>query len=96
MPGAPVDAPSRVGVPEHHDLPAGVRLPDADVLVVLRPRLARDLDDDALLAALAEAEAAGRRVDAARAALAAEVAERSRRELGADPAVGAPRVPDRG
>lgn len=84
MPGTLVDAPPRLGVPAFDELPAGVRLPDADLLVVVRPRLARELDDEDLLTALAEVEAAGRRVDAARAALAAEVAERSRRELGAE------------
>lgn len=84
MPATAVAALPRFGVPGAGALPAGVRLPDADVLVVVRPRLAPELDDDALLTALADAEAAGRRVDAARAALAAEVAERSRRELGAE------------
>lgn len=58
--------------------------PTTDVLVVPRPTAARELDDDALLAALADVEASGRRVDAARVALAAEVAERSRRELGVE------------
>ena len=57
---------------------------DVDVLVVPRPGVVRDLDDDGLLAALGEVEAAGRRVDAARVALAAEVAERSRPELGVE------------
>ncbi len=42
------------------------------------------LSDEALLAALRSAEAAGRRIDAVRARLAAEAAERSRRELGRD------------
>jgi len=52
------------------------------VLVVPRPRMAARLGDDALVAALVESEAMGRRVDALRVALAGEVAERSRRELG--------------
>ena len=56
---------------------------DGDVVVVGAGVVA-GLDDEALLAAVAQVEAAGRRVDAARAALAAEVAHRSRRELGAD------------
>jgi hypothetical protein len=40
------------------------------------------LDDDAVVRLLIEVEAAGRRLDAVRAALAGEAAERSRRELG--------------
>ena len=64
------------------DLPEGVVVPEADVLVVPRPRMAARLGDDALVAALVESEAMGRRVDALRVALAGEVAERSRRELG--------------
>ena len=65
-------------------LPAGVTVPAADVVVVPRPRTVARMDDEQLVAALVETEAAGRRVDALRAALAAEVAERSRRELGSD------------
>lgn len=65
-------------------LPDGCTAPEADVIVVPRPRTAARMDDDLLVAALVETEAAGRRIDALRAALAAEVAERSRRELGAD------------
>ena len=56
---------------------------DGDVVVV-GAGLVAGLDDEALLAAVAQVEAAGRRVDAARVALAAEVAHRSRRELGTD------------
>lgn len=63
-------------------LPGGVVAPEAEVVVVPRPRVAARMDDDELVAALVEVEAVGRRVDAARVALAAEVAERSRRELG--------------
>ncbi|MBX9246258.1 DUF222 domain-containing protein [Actinotalea ferrariae] len=84
MSGSLVDSSAPPAAQAWDALPAGVRLPDADVLVVVRPWVARELADDDLLDALAEVEAAGRRVDAARAALAAEVAERSRRELGTE------------
>lgn len=63
-------------------LPEGAVAPEADVVVIPRPRTVARMGDEQLVAALVEAEAAGRRVDALRAALAAEVAERSRRELG--------------
>lgn len=65
-------------------LPEGMVAPEADVVVVPRPRTVARMDDEQLVAALVETEAAGRRVDALRAALAAEVAERSRRERGGD------------
>lgn len=65
-------------------LPAGVTRSHAEVLVVPRPWIVQDLDDDELVAGLAEAEALGRRVDALRVALAAEAAARSRRGLGVD------------
>lgn len=63
-------------------LPSWVARMEADVVVVPQPWIVPRMDDEQLIAALAEAEAAGRRVDALRAALAAEAAERSRRELG--------------
>jgi len=65
-------------------LPDGMTAPEADVVVIQRPRMAARMDDDQLVAALVESEAAGRRIDALRAALAAEVADRSRRDLGSE------------
>ena len=50
----------------------------------VRPSAVPRLDDDAVVRLLGEVEALGRRVDALRVALAGEVAERSRRELGRD------------
>jgi 5-methylcytosine-specific restriction protein A len=55
----------------------------ASVLGV-RPSAVPGLDDEAVVRLLGEVEALGRRVDALRVALAGEVAERSRRELGRD------------
>ena len=51
-------------------------------VLALRPSAVAGLDDAAVLRLLIEVEAVGRRVDALRVALAGEVAERSRRELG--------------
>ena len=50
----------------------------------VRPSEVAGLDDDAVVRLLIEVEAAGRRLDAVRAALAGEAAERSRRELGSN------------
>ena len=57
---------------------AGVRVP------LVRPSEVARLDDDAVVRLLVEVESAGRRLDAVRAALAGEAAERSRRELGSN------------
>src|SRR5665647_170120 len=51
-------------------------------VLALRPSAVAGLDDAAVVRLLTEVEAVGRRVDALRVALAGEVAERSRRELG--------------
>ena len=51
-------------------------------VLALRPSAVAGMDDAAVLRSLTEVEAVGRRVDALRLALAGEVAERSRRELG--------------
>src|SRR5665648_760511 len=62
--------------------------PDAPALaaaawvLALRPSAVAGMDDAAVVRLLTEVEAVGRRVDALRVALAGEVAERSRRELG--------------
>ena len=50
----------------------------------IRPSEVAGMDDDAVVRLLGEVEAVGRRVDALRVALAGEVGERSRRELGRD------------
>jgi len=60
--------------PASADVLAGLALP--------RPAAVPGLDDAAVLRLLTEVEAVGRRVDALRVALAGEVAERSRRDLG--------------
>lgn len=74
---------SGVAGPDEPARPAGGERPlGADVVVLPQVGAVRDLADDDLVAALIETEAVGRRVDALRVALAAEVAERSRRELG--------------
>lgn len=65
--------------------PAGGELPrGGDVVVLPQVGAIPDVPDDDLVVALIEAEAVGRRVDALRVALAGEVAERSRRELGSE------------
>jgi hypothetical protein len=66
--------------------PVDAAAPDASALLppvaLPRPAAVRAMDDAAVLRLLTELEAFGRRIDALRAALAGEVAERSRRELG--------------
>lgn len=61
------------------DAPA---LAGAAQVLALRPSAVAGMDDAAVVRLLTEVEAVGRRVDALRVALAGEVAERSRRELG--------------
>jgi len=61
-------------MPAVADAPVGLGFP--------RPVEVPELDDAAVVRLLTEVEAVGRRIDALRTALAGEVAERSRRELG--------------
>jgi hypothetical protein len=76
-----LDAPARLGAEAMESLPSMAAI-NAQIGEVLRCSDVRAFSDNGLLLIAAEIEAVGRRVDALRVAAAAEIADRSRVELG--------------